>query len=150
MSRPVCFKKFETIIQIGRIYFFKSPLFDRKFHFSHLLQYKNFDRRIPELGACAIKTRGQKLPRVGHLILPNLCWCTTASLQLSCMSRSSNHIRWSNLYVQVVLVNSTIAPNSHIMQSWKLYTHHPSSVAVSMLSFAVALNITNRNTRSVK
>ena len=56
MSGPVYFHNFQSITQIGRINFLKSPLFDRKFHFSHLLQYKNVDRHVPEVGACAVKT----------------------------------------------------------------------------------------------
>ncbi len=71
MSSPVRFQKIESNIPIGCIDSLKSPFFDGNFVFSHLIQYKNFDEYLPEVGACAVKARGQELSRVGHLILYN-------------------------------------------------------------------------------
>ena len=51
---------------IGKIYSLKSSFFDGNFVFSYTIQYKNFDEHLPEVGACAVKTRGQESPRVGH------------------------------------------------------------------------------------
>ena len=72
MSSPVRFQKIESNIPIGCIDSLKSPFFDGNFVFSHLIQYKNFDEHLPEVGACAVKAMGQELPRVGHLVLFNL------------------------------------------------------------------------------
>ena len=69
MSSSIRFQKIESNIPIGCIDSLKSPFFDGNFVFSHLTQYKNFDEHLPEVGACAVKARGQELPRVGHLIL---------------------------------------------------------------------------------
>ena len=73
MSSSVHFQKIESNIPIGCIDSLKSPFFNANFVFSHLIQYKNFDEHLPGVGACAVKARGQELPRVGHLILFNLC-----------------------------------------------------------------------------
>ncbi len=73
MSSSVRFQKIESNIPIGCIDSLKSPFFDGNFVFSRLIQYKNFDEHLPGVGACAVKARGQELPRVGHLILFNLC-----------------------------------------------------------------------------
>ncbi len=74
MSSPVRFQKIESNIVIGFIDSLKSPCFDGNFVFFRLIQYKNFDEHLPGVGACAVKARGQELPRVGYLILFNL-WC---------------------------------------------------------------------------
>ncbi len=74
MSSSVHFQKIESNIPIGCIDSLKSPFFNANFVFSHLIQYKNFDEHLPGVGACAVKARGQELPRDGHLILSNLCW----------------------------------------------------------------------------
>ncbi len=73
MSSSVHFQKIESNIPIGCIDSLKSPFFNANFEFSHLIQYKNFDEHLPEVGACAVKAMGQELPRVGHLVLFNLC-----------------------------------------------------------------------------
>ncbi len=74
MSSPVRFQKIESNIPIGScIDSLKSPFFGGNFVFSRLIQYKNFDEHLPGVGACAVKATGQELPRVGHLILFNLC-----------------------------------------------------------------------------
>ncbi len=84
MSSSVHFQKIESNIPIGCIDSLKSPFFNANFVFSHLIRYKNFDEHLPGVGACAVKARGQELPRVGHLILFNLWFNVDIIRDTSC------------------------------------------------------------------
>ena len=58
ISSLVRFQKIERNMLIGKIYSLKSSFFYGNFVFSYTIQYKNFDEHLPEVGACAVKTRG--------------------------------------------------------------------------------------------